>query len=47
MSKLPSLPQYFNYKNINLKADYYKDECFEDVFELFQEGKKDSAGLYL
>ena len=45
MSKLPSLPQYFKYKDINLKADHYKDECLEEVFQLFQEGKKDSAGL--
>ena len=47
MSKLPSLPQYFKYKDINLKADHYKDEYLEEVFQLFQEGKKDSAGLYL
>ena len=45
MSETFKLPHYFKYGNLNLKSDNFKDEYFDGVFQLFQEGKKDSAGM--
>ena len=46
MSQKYSVPNYFKYGDYNLRADNYKDEYFDEVFQLFQEGKKDSAGIH-
>ena len=47
MSQKYPLPHYFKYRNLNLKVDNYKDEYFDEIFQLFQDGKRDSAGTHL
>ena len=42
MSQKYPLPHYFKYRNLNLKVDNYKDEYFDEIFQLFQDGKRDS-----
>ena len=45
MSDVDTEPRYFKHNNLNLKADNYKDEYFEQVYKLFQDSKTDSTGF--